>query len=319
MSKNAWPRLPPLSEWRPTHDTLHRWMQIVGKVRLALTPWTNHSWHVPLYVTAHGLTTSVIYARNRPFEIQFDFLEHRLRVDTADGELRFFSLEAMSTASFYRLLMQALEDLQISVEIWPIPVEIPGPVEPFDEDEEHAVYDPAPVTDLWLAYLQTHRVFTEFRAHFLGKVSPVHLFWGAMDMAVTRFSGRTAPKHPGGAPHCAEWIIQEAYSHELSSAGFWPGAGLGEAAFYSYAYPEPPGFAGQAIQPREAYYHEELGEYLLPYEAVRSAEEPDAALFQFLQNTYELAADLGGWDRDALERAQLPPEGFESPGEAAAQ
>jgi len=209
----------------------------------------------------------------------------------------------MSVAFFYEQVMQVLDELKINIQIWPVPVEIPGPVQPFPENKEQAAYDPEAVTLFWHVLLQVHRIFTRFRARFIGKVSPVHFFWGAFDMAVTRFSGRTAPKHPGGAPNCADWVMEEAYSHELSSAGFWPGAGLGEAAFYSYAYPEPKGFREYPVLPKEAYYHAELGEFILPYEAVRTADAPDAMLLKFLQSTYEAAAESGEWERDKLERS----------------
>jgi hypothetical protein len=212
----------------------------------------------------------------------------------------------VSVAEFHGKLMRGLAELGIELRIWPIPVEIPGPVQPFNENETQTSYDSAAVGRFWQALLQIHRVFTVFRARFIGKVSPVHFFWGAFDLAVTRFSGRTAPKHPGGAPHCADWVMQEAYSHEVSSAGFWPGAGLGEAAFYAYAYPQPDGFREYPVRPQAAYYHQELGEFILPYEAVRTADEPDTALLEFLQSSYEAAADLAGWDRNQLERHADP-------------
>ena len=295
-----WPSLP-LEPWQDTYTTLHLWSQIVGKIRMVQTPWTNHSWHVPFYVTARGLTTSLIPYGNRGFEIDFDFCDHRLHLASSDGEQRSFSLEPMSVAEFYRKLMRALGELQIETRIYPMPVELPDPILAFPEDEQHASYDAYAVGRYWQALLQINRVFTEFRARFIGKVSPVHLFWGALDLAVTRFSGRPAPKHPGGAPNVADWVMVEAYSHELSSAGFWPGAGLGEAAFYSYAYPEPAGFSDYKVKPAAAYYLKEMGEYVLPYEAVRTADDPDATLLDFLQSTYEAAADLAEWDRNALE------------------
>lgn len=294
---DAWPELPPLSTWRDTLETLHRWTQIVGKVRLGKMPWINHAWHVPLYVTSRGLTTSAIPCETRALEIEFDFIDHRLHVATSDGESHSFKLEAMSVAAFYRKVRRALDELDIQVHIWPTPVEIPDPIEPFFADYQHAAYDPGAVARYWRVLLSANRVFTEFRARFTGKVSPVHLFWGAFDLAVTRFSGRTAPKHPGGAPNCPDWVMQEAYSHEVSSAGFWPGTGLGEPAFYSYAYPEPEGFRKCRLRPAAAYYHETLGEFILPYEAVRTAADPDATLMVFLQSTYEAAADLAEWDR----------------------
>lgn len=301
MNNEPWPRLP-LDEWQDTYETLHRWSQIVGKIRLAHMPWINHSWHVPFYVTARGLTTSLIPYGTRAFAIDFDFNDHRLRITTSEDEHRAFTLEPMTVADFYRKIMRTLDNLDIKARIWPMPVEIPDPIQPFPEDEEHAAYDPESVERFWRALVQVHRVFIAFRARFIGKVSPVHFFWGAFDLAVTRFSGRTAPKHPGGVPNCADWVMEEAYSHEVSSAGFWPGDGLGEAAFYSYAYPEPDGLSAYSIQPGAAYYHEDLREFILPYDAVRTAGNPDETLLRFLQSTYEAAADLGGWDRAALER-----------------
>ena len=302
---SAWPALP-LEAWQDTYATLHRWSQIVGKIRLAQMPWINHSWHTPFYLTASGWTTSLIPDGTQAFEIDFDFIDHRLRIATSEGERRSFTLKPMSVADFYQKITQALDALDVDVSIWPMPVEIPDPVQPFPEDETHAAYDPEYATRFWRALLQMHRVFTEFRARFIGKVSPVHFFWGAFDLAVTRFSGQTAPRHPGGAPYVADWVMEEAYSHEVSSAGFWPGAGLGEPAFYAYAYPEPDGFRKYAVRPEAAYYHEQMGEFILPYEAVRTADDPDAALMDFLQSTYEAAADLAGWDRSALEREVSP-------------
>ena len=299
-----WPGLP-LDQWEDTYTTLHLWSQIVGKIRMTQMPWTNHSWHVPFYVTAQGLTTSLIPHGNRGFQIDFDFADHRLHIAVSDGQRRSFALEPMPVADFYHKLMRALGELELETRIWPMPVELPDPILPFPENRQQTAYDPQAVSRYWRALMQIHRVFTAFRARFIGKVSPVHLFWGALDLAVTRFSGRTAPKHPGGAPNCADWVMEEAYSHELSSAGFWPGAGLGEAAFYAYAYPEPDGFSDYRVKPEAAYYHKELGEYVLPYEAVRTASDPDSALLDFLQSTYEAAADLAKWDRSALER-ELP-------------
>lgn len=298
-----WPSLE-LAQWQETYETVHLWSQIVGKIRLFHMPWINHSWHVPLYVTTRGLGTSVIPYGDSAFSIDFDFVDHRLSVDTAEGNARSFRLESMSVASFYKQLVQALDELNIPVQIWPMPVEIPGVVQPFPENEKQATYDPEAVTRFWRVLLNVHRVFSEFRARFIGKVSPVHFFWGAFDLAVTRFSGRTAPKHPGGAPNCPDWVMEEAYSHEVSSAGFWPGMGLGEAAFYSYAYPAPEGFREYPVRPKAAYYHVELGEFILPYEAVRTADAPDEMLLDFLQSTYEAAAELAGWERNILERSK---------------
>jgi hypothetical protein len=301
INNQEWPSLP-LDQWQDTYETLHLWSQIIGKIRLSLMPWINHSWHAALYVSATGLTTSIIPYGTRAFEIDFDFVIHQLRITTSAGEQRFFTLESMSVADFYRKIIQALTELDIEVQIWPMPVEIPDPIQPFAENETQAAYDPEAVGRYWRALLQVHRVFTNFRSRFIGKVSPVHFFWGAFDIAVTRFSGRTAPKHPGGVPNCANWVMEEAYSHEVSSAGFWPGAGLGEAAFYAYAYPEPKGFSEYHVHPEAAYYDKGLGEFILPYEAVRNANEPDTVLLDFLQTTYEAAADLASWNRSALER-----------------
>jgi len=294
---------PPLlfEPWQDTCATLHLWTQIVGKIRLARMPWVNHSWHVALYVTPGGLTTGSIPAGDSSFEIVFDFVGHRLRIVTSGGEQRSFDLEPMSVAAFYDKLFSALAELRVETRIWPMPVELPDPIQPFTENQDQHFYDPEAVGPYWQALLQVHRVFTEFRARYLGKVSPVHFFWGAFDLAVTRFSGRTAPKHPGGAPNCADWVMVEAYSHELSSAGFWPGMGLGEAAFYAYSYPEPDGFSDYTVKPDAAYYHKDLGEFVLPYEAVRTADDPDAALLNFLQTTYEAVAENADWDRGALE------------------
>jgi len=304
-ANDTWPELP-LDQWQDTYQTLHLWSQIVGKIRLAKMPWINHSWHVPFYVTVRGLSTHLIPDGTRAFEIEFDLADHRLRIGTSDGERRRFALTAMPVADFYRKTLGALDELGIEARIWPMPVEIPDPIQSFPENKAHSAYDPEAAGRFWRVLLQIHRVFTLFRARFIGKVSPVHFFWGAFDMAVTRFSGRTAPKHPGGAPNCADWVMEEAYSHELSSAGFWPGAGLGEPAFYAYAYPEPDGFKDHRVRPEAAYYHPELGEFILPYEAVRTAGEPDVVLLDFLQSTYEAAAEYGQWDRDALERKGDP-------------
>jgi hypothetical protein len=306
MPASAWPALP-LAEWRPTYATLHRWTQIVGKIRLEQTPWINHSWHVALYASARGLTTGLIPHGSRAFEITFDFGVHRLDVQTADGCNAGFALEPMTVSAFYHQLLGLLDDLGLPVSIWPVPVEISDDVAAFPDDDVHAAYDADAAERLWRILLDAHRVFTTFRTGFAGKVSPVHFFWGAFDLAVTRFSGRTAPPHPGGAPKLADRVMREAYSHEVSSAGWWPGEGLGEPAFYSYAYPAPPGFADAPVRPDAAYYHTGLAEFVLPYKAVRTADDPDAALLAFLQSTYRAAARLGDWDRAALEADHLPP------------
>ena len=297
-----WPELAPTAAWADTLATLHRWVQIIGKIRMEKTPLVNHWWNVPLYVTPRGLTTSPIPHRGHRFQIDLDLLDHRLHVTSSWGEARAFALEPMSVAAFYRRLFGALEELGIDARIWTLPVEIADPVVPFPDDEAHAAYDADAVARFWRALLQADRVFSDFRARFLGKVSPVHFFWGAFDLAVSRFSGREAPPHPGGAPHLGAWVMEEAYSHEVSSAGFWPGGEIGEAAFYAYAYPAPDGFEASAVEPEAAAYHAGLGEFILPYEAVRTAGDPDAALLAFLQTTYAAAADLADWDRRALER-----------------
>lgn len=304
-STHAWPVLPALADWQDTCDTLHMWAQIVGKVRLALGPWINHSWGSTLYVTPRGLTTSLMPYGSRGLAIDFDFVDHALLVSTSMGEQRRLPLEPMSVAQFYRQTMDTLGDLGVEVDLLARPVEVEVAI-PFAEDTTHASYDADAVHRFWRALMQADRMFQAFRARFIGKASPVHFFWGAFDLAATRFSGRPAPKHPGGVPNCADWVMEEAYSHELASAGFWPGAGVGEAAFYAYAYPEPEGFRELPIQPAAAYYLEALGEYLLPYEAVRAAADPDATLLAFLQSTYEAAADLAEWDREALERDGAP-------------
>lgn len=296
---DLWPSLP-LAEWRDTRDTLHRWTQVVGKVRLAQAPMVNHWWQVPLYVSSRGLTTSAIPAGRRRFEIDFDFCRHELRVDTSDPDRRTIALEPKSVADFHAELMAALSDLGLDVAILARPVEIEDAT-PFAEDHAHRTYDPDHAQRFWRLLVQADRVLTEFRARFIGKVSPVHFFWGAFDLAVTRFSGRPAPPHPGGAPNVADWVMREAYSHEVSSAGYFPDGGP-EGAFYSYAYPEPEGFRDAVVSPAAAAYDADLGEFLLPYDAVRTAADPEAALLAFLQSTYEAAADRAGWDRAALER-----------------
>lgn len=297
----GWPELPPYADWEETCTTLLLWMQIVGKVRLKFSPPINHYWGATLYVTTRGLTTSPIPYGTGTFAIDFDFVAHALQITTSGGEARSFALQAMPVAEFYQKTMQALGELGIQVSLYARPVEVVESI-PFAEDRKHAGYDAAAVSRFWKALVRIEPVFAEFRSRFLGKSSPVHLFWGALDLAVTRFSGRTAPKHPGGVPHCADWVMEEAYSHELSSAGFWAGAGLGEAAFYSYTYPAPDGFGACRVQPEAAYFHDKLGEFILPYAAVRTAEYPAQTLLSFLQTTYEAAATLANWDRTALER-----------------
>jgi hypothetical protein len=299
QESGAWPSLP-LDSWQETCATLHMWTQIVGKIRLKLSPMINHWWQVPLYVTARGLTTSPIPREDRTFQIDFDFFDHAMRIVSATGENRAVALRPRSVADFYGETMEALRGLGIPVAIWTTPVEVPDRT-PFEKDEAHRSYDPVPVHRFWRILVQIDRVLKEFRSRFIGKVSPVHFFWGAFDMAVTRFSGRRAPEHPG-APNVARFVMVEAYSHEVSSCGFWPGPGLGEPAFYAYAYPEPEGFKEYPVRPDEAYYHKDLREFLLPYEAVRTAESPDETLLSFFQSTYDAAAVPGRWDRVSLER-----------------
>jgi len=299
-----WPELP-YAAWRDTRDTLQLWTQIVGKIRLALTPWLNHSWHVTLYVTARGLTTSPMPFHGRELEIDFDFIDHVLWVRMSDGPFRQIVLAPMPVAEFYTLLMNALGELGVRITIDTMPNEIADPVA-FERDMGHASYDPNFANRFFRVLLASNRVLSDFRTCFLGKVSPVHFFWGSFDLAVTRFSGRRAPRHPGGVPHLPDAVAREAYSHEVSSAGFWPGGGLAPidyAAFYSYAYPAPAGFDAAKVQPAEALFDKTLGEFLLPYDAVRTSADPDATLMQFLQSTYAAAADLGTWDRAALDCA----------------
>ncbi|MGF1458743.1 MAG: DUF5996 family protein [Leptolyngbyaceae cyanobacterium] len=293
-----WPQLT-LEDWQDTYVTLHMWTQIVGKIRLVQTPWINHSWHVPLYLTTQGLTTSTIPYGDRIFQIDFDFLHHRLLLTTAAGASQTVELRPRSVADFYRAVMAALQVLELDIHINTRPNEIPEPI-PFEQDETHTSYDGKAVQRFWQVLLQSDRVFKEFRSHFCGKVSPVHFFWGSFDLAVTRFSGRSAPEHPGGVPNLPDAVAKEAYNQEVSSAGFWPGAGLGYPAFYSYTYPTPEGFKDAPVQPEAAFFHQELGEFVLPYEAVRTADDPDQALLLYLQSTYDAAADSAQWDKDTL-------------------
>jgi hypothetical protein len=291
-------RWPPLDyeRWRDTALTLQLWTQIAGKVRFAVTPWLNHGWQVPLYVDTRGLTTSPVHYGGGLFEIVFDFIAHRLEIRTSEGPGCGFALEPMSVASFYRRLMAELAGLGIETTFSRFPNEVPSPIR-FDADEVHASYDAAAVHSFWRALVQADRVLRRFRTAFLGKASPVHFFWGAFDLAVTRFSGRRAPLHPGGVPGLPDAVTREAYSHEVSSAGFWPGSdAYPHAAFYSYAYPSPPGFAQARVEPAGAVWSETLGEWLLPYETVRAASDPDAALLAFLGSTYRAASELGRWD-----------------------
>jgi Family of unknown function (DUF5996) len=297
-SSEAWPALP-LSAWSNTYATLHMWTQIVGKVRLALSPHVNHWWQVPLYVSARGLTTSPIAYRKGVFEIQFDFIDHRLEITTSGGEMKSIPLAPRTVADFHAEFMALLDSLEIDARIWNMPVEIPNPVR-FDQDRVHGAYDPKYANAFWRILVNGDAIFKEFRSRFLGKVSPVHFFWGSFDLAVTRFSGRRAPERPG-----ADAMTREAYSHEVSSVGFWPGGGeIPGAAFYSYAVTEPAGFGEWPVRPPAASYNKQMGEFLLMYDDVRASESPRDALLDFCQSTYDAAADLGHWDRAALEKSR---------------
>lgn len=295
---DRWPSLR-IDDWTPTRDTLHMWTQIVGKIRLAHMPLINHWWQVTLYVSPRGLTTAAIPHQSGVFDMEFDFLSGALLIRHSDGRQRSVALAAKPVAEFYGETMSALESLEITTRIDARPNEV-DPAIPFADDRQHASYDPDAARMFWQQLVQAHRIIGQFRASFVGKVSPVHFFWGALDLACTRFSGRPAPKHPGGAPNCGDWVMEEGYSHELSSCGFWPGGGE-EGAFYSYAYPQPDGFTDCPVAPEAAYFSKEHGEFVLPYEAVRTADDPDGDVLQFLHSTYTAAADLGGWDRGALE------------------
>lgn len=297
----AWPELP-FAEWRDTFDTLHMWTQIVGKTRLALAPMENHWWQVALYVTPRGLTTLAIPYGERSFVVDFDFLDHQLKLQTSDGGTHEIPLVAQSVRDFYRTYMAALGDLGLDIAIYPIPVEVETAV-PFAEDRSHASYDADAAQRCWRLLAQADRVLKRFRGRFMGKASPVHFFWGSFDMAATRFSGRRAPRHPGGAPHCPDYVMVEAYSRECSSSGFWLGGGVvAEPAFYAYAYPEPAGYANYSIPSDGASYNRDMREFILPYEKVRSAATPDETLLEFLQSTYDAAANLANWDRSDLDR-----------------
>lgn len=298
---NSWPSIP-VADWQATRDTLQLYTQVVGKVRLANEPPTNHWWNVALYVSARGLTTSLMPHPTGPaFQIDFDLVDHRLDVITVAGDTRSLDLGPNPVADFYAAVMSMLGDLDVATEIWPMPVEIPGAI-PFTDDRVHASYDADAVHRFWLALVEMERVFKVFRTRFVGKSSPVHLFWGGLDVASTRFSGRTAPPHPGGAPNCGPHVMLEAYSHEVSSCGYWPGPPGTEGTFYSYAYPDPPGYRDAPVAPAGARWDHGLSEFVLPYELVRAAADPDAVLLEFLQSTYEGAATTAAWDRDALER-----------------
>ncbi len=301
-----WPELP-YEAWQPTAETLHLWTQVVGKVRLKLSPWVNHSWHVTLYLTARGLTTSPIPHGLQTFEIVFDFLDHELRIVTSGGAARSLKLQPQSVAEFYGRVMEALRELGLAVTIDTMPNELAEPTR-FELDETHRSYDPDAANRFWRVLVQSDRVFQEFRARFCGKCSPVHFFWGSFDLAVTRFSGRSAPPHPGGVPHLPDVVAREAYAREVSSLGFWPGnAAMPTPIYYSYAYPEPAGFADAKVEPVAASYSTQLHEFTLPYEAVRSADSPDEVLLSFAQGTYDAASILAGWDREMFEERSLNP------------
>lgn len=295
-SADTWPTLP-LAEWQDTYATLHMWTQIVGKIRLVLSPMMNHWWQVPLYITARGLGTSPIPYKEKNFEIAFDFIDHHLVISTSDGGTRRLALIPRSVADFYQELMATLESLGIEVKIQAKPDEVANPI-PFAEDHEHASYEPAYVNRFWQILIQVDAVFKEFRSRFIGKCSPVHFFWGSFDLAVTRFSGRRAPEREGADP-----ITREAYSHEVISHGFWPGSGIQGPAFYSYTAPEPSGLDQEPIRPAAAFYSSQLSEFLLMYDDVRCTDSPKQLLLEFLQSTYEAGAKLAKWDRDRLERS----------------
>ena len=313
-TETAWPRLT-LDEWLPTQLTLHRWTQIVGKTRLAFAPMQNHWWQVVLYVNDRGLTTSPIPFNGRTFDVSFDFVDHRLVTLTSDGDERSIPLAPQSVASFYREYMSMLRSLDIDVHLFGKPVEVVDAT-PFEKDTAHAAYEADAAHRCWRILLNSDRVFRAFRGKFLGKSSPSHFWWGGFDLACTRFSGRRGPDYPGKIPNCPDYVMKEAYSHECVSAGWWPGSvdsPVTEPCYYSYSYPEPPGFNAATVGPEGAYYHQEMREWFLPYEAVRSSADPDAAVLEFLQSTYEAGANLANWDRAALER----PKGYRPPPSAA--
>jgi hypothetical protein len=299
---DVWPALP-LASWQDTRDTLHMWLQIAGKVRLVQTPPLSHTWQATFYVTSRGITSSPIPHGERTFEIRFDFIDHRLTIETSDGLRGGFALEPQSVATFYRRLLDQLTALRLPVNIVARPNELPDPIVRFADDEAHRSYDGEAVNRFWRILVQAERVMQQFRSRFRGKCSPVHLFWGAMDLAVTRFSGREAPQHPGGVPNLPDAVTRDAYSHEVSSCGFWSGsAPVDYPAFYSYAYPEPAGFSDARVLPAEAFYSQDFREFILPYDAVRQAPQPDAVLLEFFETTYAAAAERSGWDRRSLER-----------------
>ncbi|MEM9383223.1 MAG: DUF5996 family protein [Planctomycetota bacterium] len=295
-----WPALPS-GDWTDTLETLHLWTQVVGKIRMVRSPWVNHGWSVPLYVTSRGLTTSLVPYGSEAFELAFDFFDHELVLTTTTGEKRVVALAPRSVAAFYREVMGAMDSVGMPVEIHATPSEIADAI-PFPDDDTHDSYDGEHAQALWRALIQIDRVLKRFRGHYLGKASPVHFFWGSFDLAVTRFSGRTAPPHPGGIPNFPDEVAREAYSHEVTSCGFWPGnRESATPIFYAYAYPTPDGFSEAKVEPAEAFWLEALGEFALPYDAVREATDPDATLMSFLESTHAAAAGLAGWERDDLE------------------
>ncbi|NEU07920.1 hypothetical protein GZH53_06310 [Flavihumibacter sp. R14] len=305
-----WPELA-YNEAKDTYETLHMWTQIIGKIKLTKQPWINHSWHVTLAVTPTGLTTSGLMHEDKHFQIDFDLIQHKLKVTTNTRLTRMFDLQGLSVAGFYENVTRALNELNISIDINLVPNEVENAI-PFDKDKIHVTYHPKHATALHKALLNAQHVFTQFRSEFSGKCSPVHFFWGGLDLAVSRFSGREAPMHPGGIPNLPDRVAREAYSHEVSSCGFWPGnESVPFAAFYSYIYPEPEGFKDFKILPEEAYYHPDLGEFILPYSVVQEAEDPSSKLLEFLRSTYEAAADLAGWDRSTLEKNMFRSSSYE--------
>ena len=301
----AWPKLP-FNDWKDSAETLHMWTQIIGKIRLAQSPWLNHSWHVTLYLTPRGMTTGTIPYGNQTFSIDFDFIGHQLLFRASDAGAVDLPLRSQDTADFYAAVMGSLEELGLPVTIKTVPNEVEKPI-PFPEDRLHKTYDAVSVNRFWRVLSQVDRVFSAFRAEFQGKSSPSHFFWGSFDLAVTRFSGRTAPDHPGGLPNMPLWVAQEAYSQEVSSAGFWPGsAQFPQPIFYSYAYPTPPEFSEQPVEPAEASWSSDLGEFVLPYEAVRTADDPDQALTAFLRTTFDAAVKTADWDLEPYKRRHFP-------------
>lgn len=299
--EKRWPVLS-YEQGKATYETLHMWTQILGKIKLETLPWMNHSWHVTLHISPTGLTTRNLPNRDQNFQLDLDLTDHKLKVITSSGDFKQFDLGGLSVAEFYNKLFQILRDLDIAIQIYSKPVELTDPIR-FEQDSVHHTYDADQATALQKCLLAMQRVFTEFRCNFKGKSSDVHFFWGSFDLAVSRFSGRRAPRHPGGIPNLADWVAEEAYSHEVMSAGFWPGSeALPEAAFYCYLYPEPDGFKDAAIEPKEAYYHTTLREFVLPYKAVQQSDDPAGMLRKFLDSTYEAGAVLANWDKDALEQ-----------------